>query len=68
LKNAKEEVRGLNWRVIFLAILLLSAGVVTIGVTSLNLANLTSSRGSLSKVYLDESTPLQPIDADGPGG
>jgi hypothetical protein len=68
--NAKEvnDLRGLNWRVVFLAILILSSAAVTLAMVAQNVeVSVDAFSENLPKLYLAELVSLEPID-DGPGG
>lgn len=62
-------MRGLNWRAVFLAILILSSAAVTFAIVTQKAEVSVDTLGEdLPKFYLTEPVPLEPIDNDSPGG
>lgn len=58
----------MDWKVIFLAFLILSSITVTSAVVAQNKEVIDAFGTSPPKLYLYERIQLEPIDADGPGG
>lgn len=60
-------MRALNWKVIFLAMLILSSVAAIYTIVTLDTIVLETPRTDLPKFYLDVPILLEPID-DEPGG
>jgi hypothetical protein len=68
LLGRAKEVRGLNWRVLFLAVLLVSAVVVTIGVAVSEFHLVSVLDKGFPRVADPSAVPLEVIDEESPPG